>query len=115
LSAAKQVINFDADFELPQTPIAVTAIIGKNERQRLGQMRSDAMNHLLLDARLADKPNAALGEVAHSAMQQPARAPAGAESKIMLLDEAHPQTAHGRIARNSGADNAATNDQDIQR
>ena len=73
-------------------------------------MRRDVVNHLLLDARLVHQADAALRQVAQPAVQQAARTAAGAEGKVVLLDQPDPQPAHRRIPGDARADNAAADD-----
>src|SRR5689334_19024782 len=81
LSAAKQIINFDPETQLPKRP-GCAAIGREDEGQRLGQVGRDVMQNSLLDAGLPDETKATLRQVAHSAVEQAAGAAAGAKSKI---------------------------------
>ena len=113
--AAEQVVDLHADLQLPQHPVPVAAIGREDERQRVRQVRRDVMNHLLLDARLAHQADAALGQVAQPAVQQPARTAARAEGKVVLLDQPDPQPAHRRIPGDARADDAAADNEHVQR
>ena len=112
--AAQQIVHFDAEAQLPERPLR-SAISWKNERQWLRQVRRDAMQNLFLVARFPHQAQAALCQVTQSAMQQSARTAAGSESEIVLLGQSNPQPAYGRIARDTGAYDPATNDQQIER
>src|SRR3984957_13730261 len=114
-AAAKQVVNLDADFELPKFPLAVVAIGRKNEWQRVGEVRSDLMEDFFLDAGFADETKPALGEIPDAAMKQSAGTAAGAEGEIVLLRKADAQAAHGGVAGDAGPDDAATNDKKVKR
>jgi hypothetical protein len=57
---------------------------------------------------------AALRQVSQPAVQQTARTAAGAESKIVLLDQPNPQPAHRGVSGDPGANNAAADDQNIE-
>src|SRR5690349_2636997 len=78
-------------------------------------MRRDVVDDLLFYARFADETDTTLREVAQPAVQQAARAAAGPEGEVVLLDEADSQPAHRGIARNAGADDAAPDDEDVER
>src|SRR6267378_4530784 len=78
-------------------------------------MRRDMMDCFLFDTGLAHEPEAALSEVTHTSMEQAARAAAGAGCEIVLFNEAYPQTAHGSVASDAGAYDAAADDQQVQR
>jgi hypothetical protein len=55
-----------------------------------------------------------LGQVAESAVQQPAGATAGAGGHVLLLDQSGPQTPQSRIPRDASPNDPAANDQHIQ-
>ena len=112
-SAAKEVVDFYADAKLPEGPIGA-AVAGENECERFGEMRGDLVNDAFFDAGLADETDAALGEVTDAAVKQAAGAGAGSECEIVLLDQTSAQSAHGSIAGNSGADDTAANDEDVE-
>src|SRR5262249_182778 len=76
-------------------------------------MRGNLMNDLLLNARFMHKPNTALGQIAQSAVQQPARTAARPEGEIVLFHQRHAQAAHRPIAGNAGTHNTTADDQNI--
>jgi hypothetical protein len=112
-SAAKEVVNFDADAKLPEGPIRA-AVAGKNEGKWFGQMRGDVVKDALFDAGLTYETNAALGEVTNAAVKQAAGAAAGAEGEIVLLDETDAQTAHGGVANDARTNDATANDEHVE-
>src|SRR5207249_570576 len=74
----------------------------------------DIVQNPFLDAGLAHQPEPALRQVAEAAVKETARAAAGPEGEVMLLDEPHAQAAHGRIAGHARAYNPAPDDQNVQ-
>ena len=68
----------------------------------------------LLAAGLVDQSEAALGQVAQAAVQQPAGSAAGAEGQIVLLDQPDAQAAHGRIAGDARPDDPAADHQHVE-
>ena len=78
-------------------------------------MRRDVVNDLLLDARFVYQADTALRQVTQPAVQQPARTAARAEGKVVLLDQPDPQPAHRRIPGDARPDDAATDDENVQR
>src|SRR5207302_1095388 len=106
--------NLDADFQLPQHPIAVAAISRKDEWQRLRQMGRDVVNNFLFHTCLVNQSYAPLGQVAQPAVKQPAGTAARAERQVVLLDQADPQSTHRRVASDARANDAAANDQEVE-
>ena len=49
-STAKEVVKLDADFELPEFPMAIVAVGGKYERQRVGVRTCQSGAGFFLDA-----------------------------------------------------------------
>ena len=62
---------------------------------------------------LEDQAQLAVLEVAEPAVDQAAGARAGAEAEVVLLDEHRAQAAHGGVARDAGAGDAAADDEQI--
>ena len=114
LSAAEQVVKLHADPQLPQRP-ARPAIGWKDKGQRLGQVGRDATQNALLAARFVHQSDAALGEIAQAAVQQPARPAAGAEGQIVLFDQSHSQPAHRRVACHARPHDSAAHDEHVER
>ena len=81
-----------------------------------GSARCGAMWWMTFFSTLASwtRPDAALRQVAQPAVQQAARTAAGAEGKVVLLDQPDPQPAHRRIPGDARADDAAADDQHVQ-
>ena len=77
-------------------------------------MRSKTAEERLFLARLAHQADVPLRQVSQAAMQKPRRAAAGSGGEIGLLDESDSQSAHGGVARYTGADDTAANDENIQ-
>lgn len=93
----------------------VAAIRRENERQRRGQMRRDVVDDLFLHTRFMHQPDAALREIPESAVQQPAGPAARAKGKIVLLHQPGAQPAQRGVARDARADDAAADDEHVQR
>src|SRR5262249_42721643 len=113
LAAAKEVVDFDAEAQLPQRPLS-PAVGRKNKRQRFGQGAADTAAMPLPHASPTHEAKPALGKVAHPAMQESAGAAAGAEGEIMLLNQPGAQAAHGSVAHDAGADDAAADHEEIE-
>src|SRR3984957_21079385 len=77
-------------------------------------MRGDMVNDFLFNTGFVYQANAALREVTNAAVEQTARAAAGAGSKIVLINQTDAQTAHGGITSDARADDAAADDEYVQ-
>ena len=73
------------------------------------------MDDSFFDAGLANETQPALGEVTHPAVKQAAGTAAGPESEVVLFDKGHTKAPHRRIPGNTRADDAAANDQQVER
>src|SRR5438552_1173343 len=71
------------------------------------EMRRDLVHGFLFHAGFVHQPDAALLKIAQSAVQETTRSAAGAGGEVMLIDESYSQSAHGRVARDAAADDAA--------
>ncbi len=109
----KQIVELHAKREFPPRPRRA-AVGGKEEGQRFRQVRRDAVEDHLLVARLIDQSQAALSQIAQPAVQQAAGAAAGAKGQVVLFHQPRAQPAHGRIAGNPRADDAAADDEHVQ-
>ena len=89
-------------------------IRGKDDRQRLGHMRGDAVHDLLFVAGLVNQADMPLGQIAQSAVQKPRGSAAGAEGQIVLFDQPDAQAAHGGIAGNARAHDPPADDQHVE-
>src|SRR5262249_4325336 len=110
----EQVIDPYTRPELPEG-MRVSLPNGKQESQRLTEMRRDAAEAHLLDACLTHQANMALFEVAKAAMQQ-ARGPAArAAGEIGALDQYGIEPTQGGIPRAARPGDAAAGDQQVSR
>jgi hypothetical protein len=114
LAAIEQVVNFDANSQLPKRPFTKLAIGGENERERFGEMRGDAVQNGFLYTGFADEANPALGKIADAAMEQPAGTAACAKRKIVLIHQSGAESAQSCVAGNSRAYDAAPDDEHIE-
>jgi hypothetical protein len=87
----------------------------EDEREGPDQMRRDAHEHAPLAGGLEHEAQVALLEVPEAAVDQPARAGAGAEPQIGLLHEHRGEPAHRGVAGDRRAHDAAPDDQQIDR
>ena len=87
---------------------------GENERQRGGEVRGDFVEDDFFDAGFADETDAALGEVAKAAVEQAGGSAGGAEGEVGFVEKRDAQAAHGGVARDAGADDAAADDEDVE-
>ena len=65
------------------------------------------------DAGFVDEADAALGEIAETSVEESGGAAAGAEGKVVAVDEGNAESAHGGIACDAGADDSAAGDEDV--
>src|SRR5215469_12534657 len=72
------------------------------------------MYDFLFNAGFVDQTDTPLGEVTDSAVEEAAGAAAGAKSEIVLFDQGGAQSAHGGIANDARAHDAAADDQEVQ-
>ncbi len=108
----EQVVHPHAGSKLPAAePVAV--VHREHERQRPDQVRSDAPQDGALAQRFEDEAQLAMLEVAEPAVYQAAGAAAGAEGQVVLLDQHRAHAPHRGVTRDTGTDNAATDDEEI--
>ncbi len=108
----EQVVHPHAGRQLP-APEPVAVVHRENERQGPDQVRGDAPEYGAFAQRLEDEPQLAMLEVAEPAVHQAAGAAARAEGQVVLLDEHRAQAPHRGVTRDTGTDNAATDDEEI--
>ena len=73
------------------------------------------MDDLFFDAGFVNQADAALGKVTNAAVEQAAGTAAGAGGKIVLFDQAGAQPAHRRVPNDARADDAAADDEQVER
>ena len=110
---AQHVVHADAERHFPPAEGRALAR-GEQKRQRLGEVGGDAGDDRLLFAGLAHQADAALGEIADAAVEQAAGAAARAGGEVVLLDQRGSESAHGRVAGNAGADDAAADHEHVE-
>jgi hypothetical protein len=77
-------------------------------------VRGDLVKDSFFAAGFADESDPTLGEVAQTAVEKAGGFAGGAGGEIVLFDEGGAQAAHGRVARDAGADDAAADDEDVE-
>ena len=78
-------------------------------------MRRDVTDNTFFAARLTHESDAALSQIAHSAVQHPAGTAARAGRKIGLLNERRSQAAHCGVARDARADDPTADHEHVER
>ena len=84
----------------------------KDERQGPHQVGSDAKEDAALPIGLEHETELAGLEIAQAAVDQPARARAGARAEIALLHQHRSESPHRRIASHTGAGDSAADDEE---
>jgi hypothetical protein len=87
----------------------------EDERERADQVRSDAHQHAPFAGCLEHQAQVTSLEVPQAAVDQAARAGAGAEPQVGLLHEHRGEPAHRGVPGDGRADDAAPDDQQIDR
>ena len=87
---------------------------GYEERQHAHEVRRVLERALAFVERLVDQPELALLEVAEPAVHQLRALGAGAGREVVALDQRGAQPPAGRVERDPGAGDAATDDQDVE-
>src|SRR5213595_3264308 len=78
-------------------------------------MRREALQALALAHRLEHQAYVPLLQVAEPAVNQLGRPARRAGGEVTALDERHPESAHGRVARDAGAVDAAAHHENVER
>ena len=100
----------------PQHPArAQMGLVRQHEAQRPGEVRGLGEQHLALLQRLAHQPELVMFEVAQAAMDQLGRGRGGGAGEIVHLAETDLQPTADGIAGDTGAIDAAANDEQIER
>ena len=110
---AKSVISGHASSDVGALP----AVVGEREqeRHRVHQVRREPLEEQRpLAERLTHQPDVQLLEVAQPAVDELARSRRGAGAKVPGLDEPYGQPSGDRVERDSGAHDAAADDQHLQ-
>jgi hypothetical protein len=100
--------------ELPERE-PVAAVQGEDKGKWPDEMRGDPEQDPSFTIRLEHQTKIAGLEVAQAAMDQAARARAGAGPEIILFDQYRSQTAHRRVSSHSRSGDATADDQDVGR
>src|SRR5690606_27415013 len=108
-AAAQQIIEFYADAQLPERP-AVGAVGWEDESEGVREMWCDLAEYTCHEAGITEDFDPALFELSQRPVEQAAGAAAGAVGEIVAIQETDPQAAHGGIARDAAADDAAAHD-----
>ena len=78
------------------------------------QVRRQPPDHAPLVGRLDDQPDVALLQVAYASVDQLRRSTARSDRKIAALDQGNTEAAQNRVARDTGAGDSATDDEQIE-
>jgi hypothetical protein len=69
---------------------------------------------LALGERLADQPELVIFEISEAAVNQLGRGGRGVCGEVVFLDQEHAGSAHGRVAGDRGAVDAAADDEEVE-
>lgn len=78
-------------------------------------MGRDSVQNPLFNTRLADEAYVSLGQIPQAAMEQTTRPATRTGSHVVLFGQANAQTTHGGVAGDSGTDDTAADNKQIER
>ena len=108
----QEVVHPHAGRNLP-APEPVAIVNRENERQGPDEVGGDTPEYGPFPQRLEDKPQLAMLEVAKPPVYEAAGAAARSEGQVVLLDEHRAQAPHRGVPRDTGTDNATTDNEEI--
>ena len=111
-SRREEVVEREAGAQAQPVPERF-AVEGQDERQRGDEVGHAAQLPGPLAQALANDPDVVVREVAQAAVDEAGRARRGAPGEVAPLDEQGRATAPRELARDAGAEDAATDDDDV--
>ena len=88
-------------------------MMGQHETQRIDDVRRRRPKHLAFAQGLADQPELVMLQIAQAAMDELGRPGGRPRGEIVHLGQRNPIAAARRVARDAGAIDAATHDEDV--
>ena len=110
----QQIVGPETRREL-EPPDRAALVDREDELLRLHEVRGEPPQASTLPTPLQHQPDVALLEVAESSVDQLRRPARGARGEVGVLDQRGPDPAHRRVARDTGAVDAASDHEEIER